>query len=475
MATPKSDSTTKVTQHSLPASLKPSNPEAFPTVYADNAWDVIDENTDAAALLGAPGQYTQHEINGETVARYGKVFATLADMVAVTPPDGYICYCAATGLHYSYLSTRTAITTLGKWRDLDGAVTYREYEWAILGLTNPNMRNQIQQTTERLYIVRDCPSEPVTITNTGSAAVEWKIWGGSAVSTALQWEYSTDGGETWTDLGPITAPDGGGILYAGASVQIRAKDYVPAWHITSTNRYQFKFDENANIKVSGNIMSLLYRDYVGKFYIEEDYALAFLFYQQTGVKDATQLVLPATVLSEGCYRSMFSGCTGITSSPVLPALQLPAYAYMEMFQGCTALTNLGTVAAMEATGDDCMNGMFSGCTALTSATLYVTRASGESAMEAMFSACDALESAAMAYLTDASGPLALNSMFLFCDALEAITVGWTTWPTTGDNNTLPTINWVDSVAAEGTFTAGAQFSTFDASHVPTGWTATLIS
>ena len=47
--------------------------------------------------------------------------------------------------------------------------------------------------------------------------------------------------------------------------------------------------------------------------------------------------LAQTQLAIYCYRSMFSGCTGLTSAPELPATTLEANCYRSMFQGCTHL------------------------------------------------------------------------------------------------------------------------------------------
>ena len=473
MATPKSDSTTKVTQHSLPASIKPSNPEAFPTVYADNAWDVIDENSDAAALLGAPGQYTQHDINGEALSRYGRVFPTVAAMVAATGvPDGYVAFCTDPGLHYDYKASRTADPTLGKWRVAD-AVTYYEHDWNIMGATDPEARRHIMQTTERIYIARLCPSEPLTLTNTGNSVGGWYIQAIHFMyyeQRGQRWEYSADGGVTWTPVDEQVANAISALnILPGQSVQIRAITSVPTLYTSATERFQIVL--SGTISVSGNVMSLLWHDYEDKFFIDEPWALAFLFYGQTALADASQLGLPAVTLSEGCYRSMFEGCTHLVASPVLPAPTIPASAYRSMFEGCEQLTTLGTIGALAAPGESAMEEMFAGCETLTNAQLYLTQVTGAHALDAMFTGCEALAEIQMPLLTRVTGPLAMYMMFADCGALEAITVGWTTWPTTLNSEELPTLDWVATVAADGTFTAPTLYSTQDDSHVPQGWTA----
>lgn len=62
MSNPINPSTDKVEQSFLPISLKPSSIR-FPISYADCIWDLVTAGQTLAAILGQPGQYTQHDIN----------------------------------------------------------------------------------------------------------------------------------------------------------------------------------------------------------------------------------------------------------------------------------------------------------------------------------------------------------------------------------------------------------------------------
>ena len=132
----------------------------------------------------------------------------------------------------------------------------------------------------------------------------------------------------------------------------------------------------------------------------------------------TAPVLPATTLASQCYQSMFNGCTSLVNAPELPATTLATYCYSYMFQGCTSLT---TVPELPATTliSSCYNFMFSGCTSLN----YI---------KAMF----------------------------------------TTTP-----STTYTKNWVQNVAATGTFVknSNASWTTTGVNGVPTGWTVQTAS
>ena len=57
--------------------------------------------------------------------------------------------------------------------------------------------------------------------------------------------------------------------------------------------------------------------------------------------DITSLIsfdLEHTTLAAYCYRSMFYGCTGLTSAPELPATTLTSSCYNSMFYGCVQLS-----------------------------------------------------------------------------------------------------------------------------------------
>ena len=64
-----------------------------------------------------------------------------------------------------------------------------------------------------------------------------------------------------------------------------------------------------------------------------------LFRGCPGIVDASELILPATTLSNNCYVEMFKNCTNLQKSPVeFPALVLSNNCYQEMFNGCNKLT-----------------------------------------------------------------------------------------------------------------------------------------
>ena len=118
---------------------------------------------------------------------------------------------------------------------------------------------------------------------------------------------------------------------------------------------------NSNVNLYGNIMSLLYEDdFINKTTLYRNYTFWYLFRDSTAIIDASNLILPATTLSERCYYRMFYGCTSLTSAPELHATTLASYCYSGMFNGCTSLTSAPELPATTLL-DGCYREMFNNC------------------------------------------------------------------------------------------------------------------
>ena len=70
---------------------------------------------------------------------------------------------------------------------------------------------------------------------------------------------------------------------------------------------------NKDCEVYGNIMSLLGPDFATNTTLPGNNTFAYLFSGQTHLKNSAYegLYLPATTLTEGCYKGLFKGCTGL--------------------------------------------------------------------------------------------------------------------------------------------------------------------
>ena len=88
----------------------------------------------------------------------------------------------------------------------------------------------------------------------------------------------------------------------------------------------------AKFNVYGNTMSLLYGDdFVEQTILPSNFVFCGLF-NGAMVVSAENMILPAPVLTENCYRAMFSHATYLTISPVLPAKNIVSGCYKYMFE-----------------------------------------------------------------------------------------------------------------------------------------------
>lgn len=169
-------------------------------------------------------------------------------------------------------------------------------------------------------------------------------------------DYSVDNGITWSTLASNTASP---TVAAGSKIMWKAT-------LTPTSSGIGTFSSTANFIVQGNVMSLLYGDnFSGQLDLTgKDYAFKDLFAGCTGITNAYKLSLPATTLSEGCYKNMFKNCTGMVIAPILLAVTLADSCYSNMFYGCTSLVEAPELSAATLT-DNCYEYMFYGCSSLT--------------------------------------------------------------------------------------------------------------
>lgn len=139
---------------------------------------------------------------------------------------------------------------------------------------------------------------------------------------------------------------------------------------------RFSASTGTQFDVEGNVMSLLYGDdYSGKTSLSgKTYAFSSLFLGCNGLVSAALLSLPATVLSNSCYANMFKNCTSLVTPPQLSATSLQTGCYKEMFAGCTSLTSSPKLPAT-IIGNQSYYGMFNGCTSLNNITCMATNRS----------------------------------------------------------------------------------------------------
>ena len=145
-----------------------------------------------------------------------------------------------------------------------------------------------------------------------------------------------------------------------------------------------------------------------------------LFYEDSYIKDASSLILPATTLATNCYDSMFFRCYSLTAVPSLPATTLSESCYELMFYECTSLTAAPELPATTL-ASWCYNNMFYGCSSLTAAPVLPATTLADNCYKYMFSGCTSLTTAPELPATTLAGGC-YSDMFSGCSSLTAAPV-----------------------------------------------------
>ena len=186
----------------------------------------------------------------------------------------------------------------------------------------------------------------------------------------------------------------------------------------STSIYKYNtFSITGKVEIGGNIMSLLYEDDFEDNNTLPGYTFFQLFYNCTGILAARNLILPATILANDCYNSMFMGCTKLTSAPNLTATTLADSCYERMFYGCTKLTSAPELPVTTLV-NGCYQEMFLGCSSLTTAPELPATTLASSCYNYMFQGCTSLTTAPTLPATTLAN-YCYRGMFQGCDSLVA--------------------------------------------------------
>ena len=337
---------------------------------------------------------------------------------------------------------------------------------------------------------------------------------GSVVGTYIA--LSNDDGETWTTINPPTdtnSVDETLNVYEGDKIIVKGDLSIIGEYQEHLGLY---FNSTSKFNVSGNILSISYGDnffeqnYPQRYHFlfnglnvisaknlilpsnVNEYCYYQMFYNCTSLTTAPELpattlanycygdmfgsctslttapALPATTLANSCYSGMFYGCTSLTTAPELPATTLMEGCYTNMFTNCTSLTTPPVLPATTL-ADYCYGNMFFGCTSLTTAPELPATTLAVRCYNGMFQNCTSLTTAPELPATTLAQSC-YNSMFRGCSNLNYIKAMFTTTPSTSD-----TSNWVDGVAAIGTFIKNykATWNVNGVNGVPNGWTVDI--
>ena len=228
--------------------------------------------------------------------------------------------------------------------------------------------------------LKNCPL--TFVAKEAGAEVSYTIQSGEALPPI---EYSTDG-STWT-----TYTDAITLTNVGDKVSFRGNNAT--YKSTYKNAY---FSCSDSCYIYGNIMSLVNAtEYATATTLTENYVFQQLFEYNTFIKNHPHLdvLLPATTMTQLCYRAMFYGCTGLTRVPALPATTLARECYASMFNTCTGLTSVPEdLLPVTTLADFCYNSMFSSCSNLKNVPALPATTLANSCYGNMFYGCTGLTS-----------------------------------------------------------------------------------
>ena len=178
--------------------------------------------------------------------------------------------------------------------------------------------------------------------------------------------------------------------------------------------------------------------------LESGYTFYHLFWNcGNHLFDASNLVLPATILSPSCYEGMFAICSSIQTPPKLPATTLDDRCYAFMFANCTFTTPPELPATVMA--NSCYFSMFSGNRSLKETPEFPATQLASACYQGMFNVCTNLETVHILPAITLS-PNAYAEMFKSCGNIKQITC-----LATDISASNCTTNWLYNVSPTGTF------------------------
>ena len=393
------------------------------------------------------------------------------DISATNCTSNWLSGVASSGIFNNYGSaTYTANSPSGiptGWAENKNEYFYIENKY--------NGTNKIYLKTQTIYSQPDTGEFAKTI----QYSKDKKTW----TTIDLNYEY-TVGNMQGTTVTNLTLS-----LNKGEKVYFRNDNGYFCYMDSLTDRHSHMFSSDENIKVGGNIKSLLnYKDMNGTKLKKG--CFNNMFSGAEYLSDAKNLILSDTNLAENCYYSLFENCHNLTNAPVLPATNLASHCYDSMFSS-TALTTAPKLPATKL-APSCYSNLFGYCYSLTSAPALPATTMATSSYNSMFYYCKSLTTAPElpattlalgCYMSMFKNCYALTSapalpatklasrcyvsIFENCSKLNSLIVY------ANDNSaSMCTMGWLSGVASEGTFhnLGTATYDTDSPSGIPSGWT-----
>ena len=205
----------------------------------------------------------------------------------------------------------------------------------------------------------DYSQDYMTFKITSGGTIGWKAYHSDHNDKAIQ--YSINGGE-WAEI--FASAQTVISVSTNDIVRFKGTNTTYATLVNGTVRYAgFDSGGTATFEVYGNTMSLIYGDnFSGQTSLTSSYNFAQMF-QGTKIESAENLVFPATLATTGVCRATFANCTLLTTAPELPATTLRQQCYYRMFDGCSSLTTAPVLNASSLIAQ-CYEMLFQNCSSL---------------------------------------------------------------------------------------------------------------
>ena len=176
-----------------------------------------------------------------------------------------------------------------------------------------------------------------------NTSIYWWLSSSSGTAKTIQFSYDK---ETWyTETSSYISDSEGTLLDTlddGDIIYIKGSEKTYA-----DSSFYSAFMTLGTIKVSGNIMSMLYGDnFINQTTLTGIHTFNGLFRKCPYLLDASNLILPSTILTSYCYANMFRDCTSLLYAPKLPATTLAERCYYYMFHTTKSLTTPPILPAM---------------------------------------------------------------------------------------------------------------------------------
>ena len=278
--------------------------------------------------------------------------------------------------------------------------------------------------------------EPLTLTTNMPAT--------KTANDILDVQYSTDTTtwNNWNENVSLSMQTGDIVYFKGSYIlQTYKSSYDDnKFGLATTVYYVNSIPQFKDYKVQGNVMSLIYGDnFIGQTSLYGyDHCFNSLF-GDGGIRDASNVKLPATTLANYCYALMFSS-SSITAAPELPATTLAVGCYNQMFYFCNGLLTAPSILPATTLANYCYFSMFNYCNNLESAPQLPATTLTTGCYISMFTHC-----------------LSLN--YVQCMATDI-------------SATDCTAGWLGDVSASGTFVKDANMNNWTTGDdgIPSGWT-----